>query len=254
MLRVSNGNLTILSFCHCAINASPLSIYIQKIPPLEVFKYVVKKELYYLGMFYLLIILRGLPNSLKELTCWALPTRSHVCGHWINSATSSGCIPTTAACGKFLIMEVIHAVADSDIGQDGGDDEREQNFENKQANTMDTSRSASARLKYGSLDANRFSECLKLVKHLHLKAPFHEKLHNNHRCPHSQLHPRPLDFDFKYVVPKVEFARLLRLLSMFLQLKVKDLASFTWDLFIVQLTQITSLLWLWRRREGTSPS
>ena len=118
---------------------------------------------------------------------------------------------------------------------------------------MDTSRSASARIKYDSLDANRFLECLKLVKHLHLIAPFHEMLYNNHRCPHSQLHPRPLDFDFKYVVPKVEFARLLRLLSMFLQLKVKDLASFSWDLFIVQLTQITSLLWLWRRREGTLP-
>ena len=76
---------------------------------------------------------------------------------------------------------------------------------------------------YGCLDATRPLSCLRLVKNLHLKAPFHEML-SGIRCPHHQL---SWDTD---VVPKAEFASLIALLPLLIQLKVKGLASFSWDL------------------------
>ena len=76
---------------------------------------------------------------------------------------------------------------------------------------------------YGCLDATRPLKCLQLVKHLHLKAPFHEMLFGI-RCPHHQLSW------YTDVVPKAEFASLIALLTLLIQLKVKGLASFSWDL------------------------
>ena len=89
---------------------------------------------------------------------------------------------------------------------------------------------------YDSLDARRPLECLKLVKHLHLEAPFRQMLEKAERCPHYQLREDVfmgssrsfLGFD-PDEIPKASFALLFKLMPL-LQLQEKSLVSFSWDL------------------------
>lgn len=93
---------------------------------------------------------------------------------------------------------------------------------------------------YDSLDASRPLECLKLVKHLHLEAPFREMLEQSERCPHYQLRQEAIFHGSDVVVlvsdpdevPKASFALLLKLMPLLLQLQENGLASFSWDLGI----------------------
>lgn len=73
---------------------------------------------------------------------------------------------------------------------------------------------------YGSLDATRPLDCLKSVKHLYLKAPFHKEL-GDHRCPHLAT---------TSLSPNNKFAPLLMMIPCLLQLQVDSLTSFSWDL------------------------
>lgn len=85
---------------------------------------------------------------------------------------------------------------------------------------------------YSSLDASYPLGCLKLVKHLHLRAPFHEKLSGwyDTRCPHHQLYEwLPKDPHTK-LWPSDASARLPKLIPLFLQLQENGLVGFSWDL------------------------
>ena len=86
---------------------------------------------------------------------------------------------------------------------------------------------------YDSLDANRPLECLKLIKHLHLKAPFRDRLEQrfqHERCPHHKLHEQSFFGHHPDVIPKASFASLLKLMSLLLQMQEEGLVSFSWDL------------------------
>ena len=82
---------------------------------------------------------------------------------------------------------------------------------------------------YASLEARKPLGGFKLVKHLHLKAPFHRKL-GDARCPHTQLSgPLPPD----QVTGRRLYgshARLLKLIPLLYQLQENGLVSFSWDL------------------------
>lgn len=82
---------------------------------------------------------------------------------------------------------------------------------------------------YTSLDATHPLDCLKLVKHLHLRAPFHEKLGSD-RCPHTELYGRLPKDPFTGRQPYGNVARLLKLIPLLLQLEENGLVSFSWDL------------------------
>ena len=82
---------------------------------------------------------------------------------------------------------------------------------------------------YGSLDASHPLECLKLVKHLHLKAPFHDMLERKERCPHHQL----ALYLYSVSVPDdtmASFAGLFKVMPLLLQMQDDGLVSFSWDL------------------------
>ena len=86
---------------------------------------------------------------------------------------------------------------------------------------------------YDSLDATHPLECLKLIRHLHLKAPFREKLDIHiwpQRCPHHyelygcpHLYPNPYQ-------PNGATPRMLKLIPLLSQLQENGLVSFSWDL------------------------
>lgn len=81
---------------------------------------------------------------------------------------------------------------------------------------------------YSSLDATHTLGCLKLVKHIHLKAPFHEELDDD-RCPHAHLYGLPVD-RYTRLQPNGASARVLKLILLLSQLQENGLISFNWDL------------------------
>ena len=83
---------------------------------------------------------------------------------------------------------------------------------------------------YHSLDVTRPLECLKLIKHLHLKAPFHDMLQQKYRCPHYQLREQSSGVPSPDDIPKASFASLLKLMPLLLQMQEDGLVSFSWDL------------------------
>ena len=84
---------------------------------------------------------------------------------------------------------------------------------------------------YASLDASHPLGCLKLIKQVHLKAPFHEKL-DQHRCPHRMLYERLPEDSFDTTQSNGTVARLPKLIPLLLQLQENSLVSFSWDLGI----------------------
>ena len=85
---------------------------------------------------------------------------------------------------------------------------------------------------YDSLDTNRPLECLKLIRHLHLKAPFHYMLQQQERCPHYSYRLREYGYWVPYPddIPKASFTPLFKLVPLLLQMQEKSLVSFSWDL------------------------
>ena len=84
---------------------------------------------------------------------------------------------------------------------------------------------------YASLDVTRPLGCLKLVKHLHLKAPFFQNL-TDERCPHFELCGRgrlPRD-PITGVLAWESNASLPKLIPLLVQLPENGLVSFNWDL------------------------
>ena len=84
---------------------------------------------------------------------------------------------------------------------------------------------------YFSLDAAHPLDCLKLIRHLHLRAPFREKLdiyEYGQRCPHAELY----GFTTLSATPNPHPARMLKLIPLLPQLQENGLVSFSWDLGI----------------------
>ncbi|KAL9071319.1 MAG: hypothetical protein Q9161_004335 [Pseudevernia consocians] len=81
---------------------------------------------------------------------------------------------------------------------------------------------------YFSLDAAQPLDCLKLIRHLHLRAPFRKNL-EVYRCPHYH------DYGFRHLSltslhSNVATPRILKLIPLLSQLQENGLVSFSWDL------------------------
>ena len=85
---------------------------------------------------------------------------------------------------------------------------------------------------YNVLNAADPLGCLKLVKHLHLKALFHEQLDTvvNDRCPHAELHGRFLVNRLTRLQPNDTVVRMPKFIRLSTQLQENSLLSFSWDL------------------------
>lgn len=81
---------------------------------------------------------------------------------------------------------------------------------------------------YLTLNARNPLGCLKLVKHLHLRAPFHDNL-EFHRCPHTEL-LGPRRDPLSGLPLGGTYARIPKEVPLFPQLQENGLLSFSWDL------------------------